>query len=134
MSTICKLNRNVRLDRYLRKMQLREMRDDLRTVDGLIAKGHKIAENFDPDQQHTPAAIAAKATHRRLMGDLILKRTILEMTLNHLAKVFKDPRRTGERKEAIFVKLSALLFSNPARSAPAPTITSRRAGTARGML
>lgn len=96
MSTICKLDRTARLDRYLRKMQLREMQDDLRTISGLIDRGHSIKPSAE-----------GKTAHRRIMADMILKRTILAMTLEHLRKVFRDPSRTGERKEAIFQKLSA---------------------------
>jgi hypothetical protein len=102
MSTVCKLDRNVRLDRYLRKQQLREMQDDLRTVGALINRGHKVAASFNER-----TTLPARHAHKRLMGDLVLKRTILAMTLDHLTKVFKDPSRTGARKDTIFLKLSS---------------------------
>lgn len=102
MSTICKLDRNVRLDRMLRKMQLREMSDDLRIINRLIDQGHRIGAGFTDI-----TTLPARAQHRRIMADMLLKRAVLAMTLNHLTKVFHDSSRTGERKEAIFQKLGA---------------------------
>lgn len=100
MSTVAKLDTNVRWRRSLRRTQLREMGSDLGTISKLIDHGHKIARaGF--------TTLPAQTTHRRIMADMILKRAVLEMTMKHLTKVFRDPSRTGERKEAIFTKLNS---------------------------
>lgn len=95
MSTITKLDPNVRLDRYLRKEQRREMRKDTKKIEELIARGER-AQKQDPS---FPAA------SRKLLGDLRVRRIVMTLMLKHITKICRDPARTGARKEAILDKL-----------------------------
>ena len=102
MSTVCKLDRNISLDRHLRLLQLREMRGDLATIQGLINRGHQVAAGFNER-----TTLPARQAHRKIMADMLLKRAVLEMVLTHLTKIARDPRRSGAVKDAIFLKLGS---------------------------
>lgn len=99
MSTICKLDRNVRLDRMLRKLALRELEGDVKLANKKLAAGTRLLYS-------APSPEKAKDVQAH-MGDLLRFRVISELTYEHLRKVHKDPKRTGAAKEAIFVKLGA---------------------------
>jgi hypothetical protein len=96
VSTISKLDPNVRLDRYLRKQMLRDMRKDVGTASDLIARGARVGVT----------KLGGTLEHKKLMSDLVLKRAVLAMTLDHLTKICRSPYRSGAAKEAILAKLA----------------------------
>lgn len=101
MSTITKLDRNVRLDRYLRKEQRRQMETDLKSITGFIVRGlHqlKLEEIISKRPDYS-------AQTRKLLDEMFVRRTVTSMMLKEISKICRDPRRTGERKEAILAKL-----------------------------
>jgi hypothetical protein len=101
MSTICKLDRNVRLDRYLRKQMLRDMRNDLGVAETLVKQGQRTVNH--PDYKRYTNA--ARHKHEQLLREMIVQATVLKLTLRHISKICLDPRRTGAVKEAILAKL-----------------------------
>jgi hypothetical protein len=102
MSTICKLDPNVRLDRYLRKQQRRDMAKDLKTANDLVIRGERqlAVEKIISNNPEYSAATS------KLLSELKLRRTVLAMTLKHITDICLDPARTGARKDAILTKLS----------------------------
>jgi hypothetical protein len=103
MSTICKLDRNVRLDRYLRKQMLRDLRSDAARAASLVARGEKIVQH--PDwKRYTNAA---QFKHAKLLQEMTVRAAVLKLTFRHISKICLDPRRTGAAKEAILAKLGA---------------------------
>jgi hypothetical protein len=102
VSTVAKLDRNVRLDRMLRKMALRELADDVKVANKKINQGKWLIAN-------APMSLTEdkKRELHRQMTDVLRFQVISEMTYKHLLKVHRDPKRTGAAKEAIFVRLGA---------------------------
>lgn len=112
MSTTCKLDRNVRLDRYLRKQALRELEGDVRTATKKMAQGQWLlrtmpVRSWDGVKMPTPEEQAHIDAINHQLTDIARFSVISKLTLDHLTKVKRDPRRTGAAKEAIFVKLGA---------------------------
>jgi hypothetical protein len=99
VSTVAKLDRNVRLDRMLRKMALRELADDVKAANKKLAQGKWLLANAQSPEDATKV--------KAHMTDLLRFQVISEMTYKHLLKVHRDPKRTGAAKEAIFVRLGA---------------------------
>lgn len=89
MSTIAKLDRNVRLDRYLRKKALRELQADAKLAAELLARA---PANPTLPQLHQ---IKQLQQHGLVARFIYLK----------LRKIAKDSARTGSAKELIFNKL-----------------------------
>jgi hypothetical protein len=83
----------------LRKMALRELEGDVRTATNKLHIGGKLLYTAPTEED--------KQKVQAHMADLMRFRVISELTLEHLRKVHKDPRRTGEAKERIFVRLGA---------------------------
>lgn len=101
MSTICKLDKNVRLDRYLRKQLRRDLKSDVDTATALVKQGQRTMQH--PDWQHYTKASQFK--HEQLVREMIVRATVLRLTLKHIAKICLDPARSGIKKEVILAKL-----------------------------
>jgi hypothetical protein len=97
MSTIRKLDPTVRIDRFLRKHALRELQGDVKLARKKIEQGRTLLETAPTDDM--------RAQVKEHMTSLLRFQVISEMTLQHLTKVHRDPRRTGAAKEAIFAKI-----------------------------
>lgn len=101
MSTICKLDRNVRLDRYLRKQMRQDMQKDAATAARIVDRlrtsriAHQMRISNHP----------AYPQHLHKLKEMTVRATVLAMMLKHITKICRDPARTGERKEAILAKL-----------------------------
>ena len=101
MSTITKLDKNVRLDRYLRKEQRRELQKNHGVADLLCRQGQRVIDS--PDYTHYTAGSRFK--HEQLLKEMIVRRTVMALILKHITKICMSPFRTGARKEAILAKL-----------------------------
>lgn len=101
MSTITKLDKNVRLDRYLRKQIRRDLAGDAATAALLVNKG--IATTKHPDYAHYTNA--ARFKHEQLVREMTVRTAILRLTSKHISQICRDPSRSGARKEAILAKL-----------------------------
>ena len=102
MSTISKLDPNVRRLRMLRRAALREFVRDIHSTTRRIKQG-QILLNTAP--QDTPEEEIKQLKDH--LTQLMRFQVITEMTYAHLKKVVSDPSRTGAVKEAIFIKLGA---------------------------
>ena len=100
MSTICKLDRRVRLDRYLRKEAVRELARDVRDASLQTAKGQMLLATAPPNAP--PEQIEGI---KRQIENLFRFRIITELTLREVKRIVRDPRRSGATKEAILTKL-----------------------------
>lgn len=97
MSTISKLDKNVRLDRMLRKMALRELESDATNAARGIATGKALLASA-PNEEY------ANKVRDQLLQMLHFK-IISDLNLIHLTAVKKDPSRTGAAKDRIFQRL-----------------------------
>lgn len=103
MSTICKLDPNVRLDRRLRRSQVRQLSDDATTIRHLISRG----ENELKVQQIISKNPDSTKDMRKLLFDLRARLVVTSMTYKHIRDICISPFRTGARKEAILERLGA---------------------------
>lgn len=113
MSTIQKLDPNVRLDRYLRKEKRRQMQEDLKTIDTLIARGQqrlkyeasvKLSTEYIAAPDYLHLNIAANET-KALLGEMHLRRAVTAVVLERITEICKNPRMTGVRKDELLAKL-----------------------------
>jgi len=101
MSTITKLDKNVRLDRYLRKQMRRDLAADAALAATLVKQG--TATTLHPDWKHYTNA--AKFKHEQLLREMTVRAAVLRLTSKHISEICLDPARSGARKEAILAKL-----------------------------
>lgn len=101
MSTITKLDPNVRLDRYLRKQMRRDMQKDLGTIQSFVVRGERqlrVEQIISKNPEYSEKT-------RALLKEMYVRRTVMTMMLEHISKICKDPARSGVTKEAILAKL-----------------------------
>lgn len=112
MSTISKLNPEVRRQRTARRAQLNSMRADLGTLGKIVAEGRRIANSADFPRYTN----AAKFNHERMLKDMSMREVVMRLVYKQVRKICLDPSRTGATKEAILNKLGGV---------PAPAEPSR---------
>lgn len=110
MSTITKLDSLVRLQRSKRREERMRLQKDLRELDSLLKRGYVKLNRIDshPASKANPlVALRAKAPIKLQINDLFKARVLCQLTLNHITKIGRDPKRTGYAKDCILEKLSA---------------------------
>lgn len=104
MSTVCKLDPDVRRQRADRRAQRIEMSKDFMVIGKIIQAGIKITQSEDYPRYTS----AARFKHERLLQEMTVRKTVMGLTYNHVTKICLDPARTGARKQAILNQLGAV--------------------------
>lgn len=108
MSTIAKLDRSVRLDRYLRKKMRRDMQTELTKISRLMGVGQKqLGKYAEASKKGLPVSPLVAGPIKDQVTNLFRAKIVTELMFKHITKLCKDPARSGERKEAILARLGA---------------------------
>jgi hypothetical protein len=107
VSTITKLDKTVRLDRYLRKEKTRQLQSDLVQLDSLLRRGYAKLNQIAETEYRTGLNVSdtVKAPIKEQIDNLFRARVVTALTLDHITKVTKDSKRSGLAKERILEKL-----------------------------